>query len=139
MVCIYGLVDPISREIRYVGKSTNPHDRLKLHLSKKSLTTNSAKNIWLRSLLSKGLRPILVVLQSVPEDKWAEAERAWIVQGRMIGWQITNTSDGGEGVLPKTPETPTMRYKAKRPPAKLYPKKPKKSVSRKPRKRFSRS
>lgn len=102
---IYALVDPVTREVHYVGKSTDPRKRLSFHLSKKSLTTDNPKNRWLRSLLSKGLRPLLIVLQTVTNGKWAEAERAWIVQGRMIGWPITNTSDGGEGVLENTPET----------------------------------
>src|SRR6266566_4630373 len=123
MVFIYGLADPITREIRYVGKATDLQKRLSFHLSKRSLRTNSPKNIWIRSLLYKELKPIIIVLQKCSVDSWAECERAWIVTFRMVGANITNISDGGEGVLEKTPETPTVRYKRRRPPAKTYPNK----------------
>ena len=132
MAYIYALVDPITGEIRYVGKSTDPTKRLSFHLSKRSLKTNSPKNLWIRKLLDKGLRPLLVILQKCDPNKWAEAERGWIVMFRMVGAELTNTSDGGEGVLEKTPETPTVRYKRKlpRPTTKLYPKKRKPTIRR---------
>jgi hypothetical protein len=128
---IYALVDPTTREVRYIGKSTDPTKRLSFHLAKRSLKTNNPKNLWIRSLVAKDLKPILVVLQKCSDDKWAEAERAWIVTFRMIGADVTNTSDGGEGVLAPTPETPTVRYFKRRPAAKLYPKKPKKPYRKK--------
>ena len=31
---IYSLIDPITHEIRYIGKTSNPEDRLKRHLQK---------------------------------------------------------------------------------------------------------
>lgn len=123
MVFIYALVCPITREVRYVGKATDPLKRLSFHLSKRSLKSNSPKNVWIRSLLDRELKPVLIVLQRCAPENWAECERAWIVTFRMIGANITNISDGGEGVLEKTPETPTVRYKRRRPAAKLYPKK----------------
>jgi hypothetical protein len=112
---IYALCDPKTLEVRYVGKSNTPHKRLSFHLNKKSLSTDNAKNFWLRGLLTKGVRPILVVLQMVTGDRWAEAERAWIVTFRMVGAHLTNTSDGGEGVLPPTPETPSYTRRPRRP------------------------
>ena len=124
VVYIYGLVDPTTMQIFYIGKSTNPLQRLKHHISKRSLKTDSPKNLRIRTILKSDLKPILVILQKTTESTWAEAERAWIVQGRMIGWPITNTSDGGEGVLDRTPETPTIRYKKRTvSKSKLVPKK----------------
>lgn len=102
---IYALVDPRSLVVRYVGQSTDPLKRLSLHLAPRSLKVENARNRWLRELLSLSLRPICVILQTPAPERWADAERAWIVQGRMIGWELVNTSDGGEGVLEVTPET----------------------------------
>jgi hypothetical protein len=129
---IYALVDPTTLLVRYVGKTNSPHSRLRAHTSAKSLESPSHKNNWIKSLLAKRLMPIMVILQVVPFDNWAEAERAWIVQFRMIGANLTNFSDGGEGVLEPTPETITRKRPRPRPPAKVYPKKkrliPKKKI-----------
>lgn len=55
---IYTLKDPITDEIRYVGKSDDPKNRLVEHL-KKSKYNKTHKNNWIISLLDKDLKPIL--------------------------------------------------------------------------------
>lgn len=95
--CIYALVCPLSRRVRYVGKANNPEARYNGHLSERNLRKNTAKNRWLKSLLSQDLKPILVILQVVDQEDWANAERAWIAFFRMSGCRLTNVSDGGEG------------------------------------------
>ncbi|MBF0553237.1 MAG: GIY-YIG nuclease family protein [Nitrospirae bacterium] len=57
---IYALVDPISIEMRYIGKSTNPHKRLSRHLIDKQRTH---KTSWIQSLRNKGLKPIYCILE----------------------------------------------------------------------------
>jgi hypothetical protein len=104
-VAIYGLADPRTGAIRYVGKSVQPFARLDYHLAPRSRRVDNVKNRWLNELLAAGLKPTLIILQWVTDANWAERERAWICQGRMIGWDLVNTSDGGEGVLPNTPES----------------------------------
>lgn len=104
VVYIYGLADPNTLRIRYVGKSNNPKERLTGHLSERSLHTKNEKNAWLRSLLEQGLRPVLIILQEITHGCWAEAERAWICILRMQGCKLTNTSDGGEGILDQDPQ-----------------------------------
>lgn len=99
---IYGLRDPITMEIRYVGKSSCGLTRPKTHccpsLLKKAKT--HVRN-WIVSLLEKGLRPNIVVLQRVTTEHEAnDAERFWISIGReALGTRLTNHTAGGDGVL----------------------------------------
>lgn len=91
MTYIYGLIDPRNGRVRYVGKSDNPKSRLGDHLKDKSLCHRTN---WVRSLLSEGIKPELVILENVVGD-WKEAERKWIAHfGRE---NLVNGTDGGDG------------------------------------------
>lgn len=93
---IYTLKDPISNEIRYVGKSDNPNNRLLEHI-KKSKYSKTYKNNWIVSLLKKDLKPILEILDIVDLNNWGFWEKYWISQFRTWGFNLTNISDGGDG------------------------------------------
>ncbi len=93
---IYTLKDPITDEIRYVGKSDDPKNRLVEHL-KKSKYTKTHKNNWIISLLDKDLKPILEILDVVDTDNWGFWEKYWISQLRTWGFKLTNISEGGDG------------------------------------------
>lgn len=97
---IYGLVDPRTGHVRYVGKSHNPKNRLQNHLTPRQLKSKSHKNSWLRGLLDSGYKPRLVLLEEVNESKWQEAERRWIVYYRSLpGYPpLTNGTSGGDGI-----------------------------------------
>jgi hypothetical protein len=92
---IYGLTDPDSGKIRYVGKSNNPQRRRKAHMDR-SGTSGWHSAAWLNSLKAAGKRPGLVVLEEVSQDCWSEAERRWIKQLREQGADLTNTTEGGD-------------------------------------------
>lgn len=92
---IYGLEDPRSKSVRYVGKSNAPHIRLRNHLTPFGLQARSYKNHWLRKLSEQGLKPSLVILEEIPTSRWQERERFWIKQYGLT--QLTNTTDGGDG------------------------------------------
>ncbi len=97
MTYIYALVDPFTKEIRYIGKSIRPKARLTNHCNEKSITWRTN---WIRSVLEKGERPELCILQSLNDkEDWQKAEMAWIKKGREIGWKLTNCTDGGDGVV----------------------------------------
>jgi plasmid maintenance system antidote protein VapI len=98
MFYLYGLFDPTTNDLRYIGKTYDLKMRLKGHLSKYSLQTKSHKNHWLKSLLEKGLEPTLYVLETYnTEEECYEAEETYIQYYKELGVNLTNNSDGGRG------------------------------------------
>jgi hypothetical protein len=131
---IYGLVDPRTDEIRYIGKSTSGLKRPREHMSASSLRLRSHKNNWINILLGLELQPEIRILEEAPNDCpcLGDYERFWIAQGRGLGWPLTNMTKGGDGGGgPKTPEglarmaaahkgkSPTPETRAKQRAAKL--------------------
>lgn len=101
---IYGLVDPRTAEIRYVGLSRHGLRRAKQHLKPTSLRKdflqhNRHKAAWIYEVLNAGLRPYIMVIArcETPEDLPA-AERFWIEKLRQAGEPLTNKTVGGDGV-----------------------------------------
>ena len=91
---IYALVCPETGRVRYVGKANDPRQRLAGHL-KDSLRKNLPVNCWIRSLAARGLGPRMEILEVVPFERWAEAERRWIAKYRAESAGMLNLSDGG--------------------------------------------
>ena len=95
---IYILKDPISNEVRYVGKSNNPQNRLKRHLSESNLIESwTPKNKWLLSLRKDNLSPIMEIIDSTDLDDINELEVYWIKHYHDLGVRLTNGTDGGDG------------------------------------------
>lgn len=92
---IYGLCDPNTEKIRYIGKSDNPKVRYANHLHCAVSDTNEHKKNWIRSLQKVGQVPSLVILEEIEAADWEERERWWIQYGRDNEWGLTNMSDGG--------------------------------------------
>jgi hypothetical protein len=93
---IYGLVDPRTDEVRYIGKSDNPRSRLAAHLRDRS---DNHRCHWLGELRSADLQPTLLILDEVCAWGWQDVEVSWIAYGRDQGWPLTNGTDGGDGVV----------------------------------------
>lgn len=69
MIHIYVLIDPRDLEIRYVGKTNNPKERMRAHISPHVyMRHNNRKCIWTEELKSLGLRPIMQVLLQCSEE-----------------------------------------------------------------------
>ncbi len=96
IVFIYGLRDPRDDVIKYVGKTNDLRKRLNYHL-KGAGRHQTPKNNWLLKLKSLGLKPEMMVLEEVPENKWEDAERSWIEFFRCKSDQLKNICDGGKG------------------------------------------
>lgn len=93
---IYGLIDPCTCELRYIGKSIRPLERMTNHMNERS---SCHRSHWLQSLKSRGLRPGIVILEETQGDwPWQEAESHWIAVALAAGCRLTNSTSGGDGV-----------------------------------------
>lgn len=100
---IYCLREPDTGSIRYVGKSDNPKKRLSSHLSE-ARDKNCHRKVWLHSLKSRGLRPVLEIVDEVPVEHWQQLEVAYIEFFKACGFDLTNNAAGGGGVCDPSPE-----------------------------------
>lgn len=96
---IYGLYNPVTFELRYIGKTVNPKKRLEKHIqeAKGRYGYNHYKERWIRQLLSNNIEPILITIGKCTEDNWQEVEREYINTARQRGINLTNLADGGMG------------------------------------------
>lgn len=93
---IYGLQDPVTKQVRYIGATKNSlKTRLQGHLGNNDGTH---RYHWIKSLLSKGIRPEIFLIEKVKRDDWEESERFWISYFKYIGANLVNGTDGGGGI-----------------------------------------
>lgn len=92
---IYILQDPVTLEVRYVGKSNNPIRRFKSHLWDRPKCTSYSYR-WIQKLLKQSLKPIMTIIDET-EDDWKSLEQYWIAQFKAWGYKLTNLTLGGEG------------------------------------------
>jgi len=108
---IYILIDPVTDAVRYVGKSVNPDQRYRKHISEaKKLKANNHKINWVKSLLSQNLKPKMVVIDSTDSD-WIWLEEYWISQFITWGFKLVNGTNGGENPPSYKNKTHSDEYK----------------------------
>ncbi len=94
---IYGLHDPTTGELRYIGQTVNAvTQRLAVHLSPSSLRRHSYLARWLLGLVKRDLSPTWSVLAEAQDQ--AELDRLeveHIAKARADGVRLVNLSDGG--------------------------------------------
>lgn len=94
-VIIYSLIHPITKDVRYIGWSSNLERRYKDHIRDAENNKKSHKCSWIRSLLKDGLMPEVFEIEKVTYEKRNEREIYWIsYYGRE---NLVNSTDGGEG------------------------------------------
>lgn len=94
---IYTLSDPNTGVIKYVGKTVNIKQRYSAHVSDARIgKKNNLVSNWIKSLLNKGLKPTMEIIDEVQGD-WEWLEQYWISQFRTWGFKLKNTCDGGGG------------------------------------------
>ena len=98
MIYIYELIHPISKEVRYIGQTSNPRIRLNSHCrgnkSRKTHTTN-----WIQSLLDVGLKPEMVIFDICDKSNSDIVEQKHIREYKEKGYNLTNHSIGGHSSL----------------------------------------
>ncbi len=97
---IYALVDPRTREVRYVGQTHDPQARYEGHLRSGSdkLYGSESQKEWLDSLKALNLQPEMVILEQVePSAHVYEREFRWILHYLHEGAALTN-----DAVVPMT-------------------------------------
>lgn len=71
---------PLTEQIRYVGYSKDPEQRLWVHMHQNGGDSNRE---WIESLKVLDLEPALVLLEEVPHAECYDAESRWI--NRLLG------------------------------------------------------
>lgn len=99
-VVVYGLVDPRTGELRYVGKTAvGVERRLRSHICRSNIASRRHSSRWIAGVVASGMSPEAFEIERVqPGQDWADAEQFWIAYFRSIGARLTNLCDGGEGV-----------------------------------------
>ncbi len=97
---VYGLLDPRTGELRYVGKTVKGEYRLSCHVSEAKVGGRATKKKqWIRSLLKVGLRPEIVVLEtSDAEQVLLDLEKFWIASMWAAGAELLNHNEGCTGL-----------------------------------------
>lgn len=94
LVKIYTMSDPITLEVRYIGKTKiSLAKRRSQHISKARQGVTH-RDCWLKSLARKGVKPLIDLIELVDESEWEERERHWISEYRKTS-RLTNHADGG--------------------------------------------
>ena len=109
-VYIYALSDPITNEIRYVGKTINLKQRLKYHTC---VSLRDHRSAWIKSLRARGLKPQMDILEAIEnsdDNDWQEYECFWIKYLSFIGCRLCNLDSGGrEGKVPNAETREKLR------------------------------
>lgn len=99
---IYGLIDPNTKELRYIGYSSNLQKRYYNHHLMSALKANTYRNHWIKSLLAKGQKAEMIVIESYPTpEELPQAEIEMIAYYKYIGCNLTNGTAGGDGSTKK--------------------------------------
>ena len=95
-VVIYGIVDPISNQLRYVGQTSNFIKRKSSHIrTALKGTNNSHLYNWLSSLFRSSINPEFIIFEECNIKDLDDLEVFYIDYFKMIGCNLTNSCVGG--------------------------------------------
>lgn len=97
---IYGLIDPRTQEIKYIGKTVQGIERLRQHFyssGNRKYEGNTKKINWCKKLKSLGLIFDVIYLEYIENDyDLNEAESFYIQYFKSLGAELLNHTNGGE-------------------------------------------
>lgn len=110
---IYALCDPLTQEVRYIGKSMRPSSRYREHIlmAEKGEVRTHVYN-WIRALIIRGLLPKLVIVERCEPCDSSEREKFWIRQYKKEGLRLCNCTEGGTGGSTRTGKTNSKEHVA---------------------------
>lgn len=86
---IYELIDPITKQTRYIGKTKDPRIRFNAHMN--CSDQNSAeKNIWIAELKASGLLPIMKIIEECNSKEAFDRETFHIREYQKKGCDLLN-------------------------------------------------
>lgn len=96
---IYGLHDPVTGELRYIGQTIHSiQRRLQTHLCPSVLAHKKAVTCWIQSLLKQGLRPEpRLRAEAFSADELDALEIQHIAEAKLAGHRLLNLTEGGLG------------------------------------------
>jgi Zn finger protein HypA/HybF involved in hydrogenase expression len=101
LILIYVLIDPITKEFRYVGQTRRGLARAYEHFHASRLETDDTHcGRWIKQLIRKGYLPEVGILEVLTDTTLLDAmEDEWIERGFAKGWPLTNLRKGGQGAI----------------------------------------
>lgn len=88
MISIYALINPLNKNVFYVGATKNPRIRLRQHIIE-SRTINTPKCNQILSILDEGCRPLLFVLTACAALDVSETEEYYINYFKSMGFALS--------------------------------------------------
>lgn len=92
-IYIYKLIDPLTNEVRYIGKTGNLKNRYTSHLSNAKKLKSRLAN-WIKFLAKQNIEPIIEIVEVCNENNWEEREIHWITVFKTD--KLCNVHSGGK-------------------------------------------
>lgn len=93
---IYTIKDPIFNLVRYVGQTTQGHERFKQHLRLYNRKLPISK--FIKKYVDLGKTPIFEVVEICSVENLNEREQFWIRHYKELVFNLLNLTDGGYGI-----------------------------------------
>lgn len=91
---IYGLIDPRTNALFYIGFTHNPEYRLSIH--NQSGSAGFKKRAFIKQMRAEGFKPQMVILQKCQEQFARHLEKQWIQFSLFLGADLINEKQSTE-------------------------------------------
>jgi len=89
-IIIYGLIDPRTMKLKYIGSTTNIDRRMKDHCSYK-YNTSSKYAMWINDLINNNVKPLYIILTTCSYKDRLKEEYKYIAFFKSSTNNIVNT------------------------------------------------